>query len=63
MPLAGDGLRLGELVGLEWTDIDFGGGVIRVRRQESRGKIGPPKGGKHRTVPLTERLKTALQTL
>ena len=62
--LAGDaGLRRGELVGLEWTDIDFKDGVLHVRRQESRGKVGPPKGGKQRTVPMTERLKTALQAL
>src|SRR4051794_38590409 len=30
------GLRISELLGLIWADLDFGGGLIRVRAQLSR---------------------------
>lgn len=55
------GLRIGELAGLNWTDIDPVKGVLLVRRKESRpGEVEPPKGGNIRPVPLTDRLKEAL---
>ena len=31
------GLRVGELLGLTWHDIDFAGGFVRVRKQVERG--------------------------
>lgn len=38
------GLRLGESLGLQWRDIDFEEGTIRVDRQiMPSGKVGPPK--------------------
>jgi integrase len=38
------GLRLGELLGLKWSDVDFTAGVIRVRRQlTQQGELGDPK--------------------
>jgi integrase len=38
------GLRLGELLGLKWSDVDFGAGLIRVRRQlAQRGELEEPK--------------------
>jgi integrase len=60
------GLRLGELRGLRWGDIDFDGGVIRVERaiDEATGRVIPPKSEKgRRRVPLVEAVKDALQTL
>lgn len=38
------GLRLGELLGLCWGDVDFGAGVLHVRRQLDRsGRYSEPK--------------------
>ena len=45
------GLRVGELVSLDWSDIDLGGRVLRV--------MG--KGGKERMVPFGRPAKVALQ--
>ncbi|HEX2095800.1 MAG TPA: site-specific integrase [Solirubrobacterales bacterium] len=36
------GLRISELLGLTWADIDFDGGLIRVRAQLSRARRGEP---------------------
>lgn len=59
--LGGDaGLRMGEMAALEWGDLDFKRGHLHVRRQEWRGVVGLPKGGKPRTVPMTDRLASAL---
>lgn len=55
------GLRRGEVLGLEWTDVDFGRGTLTVKRAMYRGVTGTPKGGAERTIPLTARLKAALR--
>ncbi|MGW6744150.1 tyrosine-type recombinase/integrase [Streptomyces sp. NPDC055025] len=62
--LAGSGLRIGELLGLKVSDVDFKVGVIRVERQRLQsGKIGPPKTAKsRRTVPVGEVVTDALLT-
>ncbi len=47
------GLRLGELLGLKWSDADFTRGVIRVRRQlTQQGELSEPKtaSGKREVV-------------
>jgi integrase len=50
------GLRQGELVALRWRDIDWTAGVVRVRRNYSRGKWGTPKSRRSsRAVPLADR--------
>lgn len=46
------GLRLGELRGLQWGDIDLEGRRIRVARQIGRFGIGPTKSGRARTVDI-----------
>jgi integrase len=62
--LAGEaGLRRGELVALEQGDI--GGAEVVVRRNEwhkkaSKPIVGTPKGGNLRRVPMTTRLRAAL---
>jgi integrase len=63
--LAGDaGLRLGEILGLEWSDISFEkGGQLHIRRQLRKGVVGTPKSGRDRYVPLTDTLTTALRAL
>lgn len=59
------GLRQGELLGLQWDDIDFYGEFIDVRRTVAyrKGKfhVGPPKSGKSRRVDA-EALMTALRS-
>jgi integrase len=40
-------LRLGEVLGLEWRDVDFGAGTLHVRRSlDRRGNLGPCKAQK-----------------
>lgn len=61
--LAGDaGLRRGEILALEATDLDFVRRQIHVQRSEWKGMVTAPKGGRSRIVPMTEALFRALQT-
>lgn len=60
--LGGDaGLRCGEVMALEWTDIDLAKRQLWVRRSEWKGQVTVPKGGRPRLVPLTQRLAAALR--
>jgi len=62
--LGGDaGLRLGEIIGLEWNDVDLALRQLCVRQSEWRGHVNVPKGGRIRHVPLTGRLTAALRSL
>lgn len=59
--LAFTGLRLGELVGLRWEDLDERRGLLTVRRTFSpygHGRLveRPTKSGKSRQVPIIEEL-------
>lgn len=55
------GLRQGELVALRWRDIDWTAGVIRVRRNYTRGHWGAPKSRRSsRAVPMIARTAGAL---
>jgi integrase len=55
------GLRLGEILALEWRDIDLPKRQLCVARSEWRGQVTAPKGGRLRYVPLTKRLTDALR--
>lgn len=58
------GLRLGELLALQWRDVDFAGDVIRVRRSyNAHGGLGTPKSGKVRSVPMVPDVAQALARL
>jgi integrase len=57
------GMRLGELLALEWGDIDFSGGFIEVRRAYVLGHITTPKNGKNRRVDMSRQLAETLQRL
>jgi integrase len=60
--MAGEaGLRLGEMVALEWSDIDFFKRQVCVQRSAWKGQVASPKGGRLRYVPLTARLAGALR--
>lgn len=55
------GLRRGEIRGIKWQDIDFKRGTITVARRIWQQEVGPPKGGRPRTLPLLPRLAEALK--
>ena len=59
------GLRIGELLGLKWEDVDLECGILRVQRTLSAAKSGPrfttPKNGKGRAIKLTEHAVGALK--
>ena len=57
------GLRLGELRGLRWGDVDWMHRLVHVRRSYTRHQIGPPKSGKVRSVPLVDQAARALDGL
>ncbi|PYR27079.1 MAG: site-specific integrase, partial [Acidobacteria bacterium] len=55
------GLRCGEMMALEWPDVDLQKRQICVQRSEWKGHVTVPKGGRLRYVPMTVRLATALR--
>ncbi len=60
--LGGDaGLRCGEMMALEWPDVDLAKRQLRVQRSDWKGTVTAPKGGRTRVVPMTVRLAGALQ--
>lgn len=60
--LGGDaGLRCGEIMALEWGDVDLHGRRLCVARSEWKGQVTTPKGNRLRYVPMTVRLADALR--
>jgi integrase len=55
------GLRCGEMMALEWGDLDLKKRQICVQRSDWKGHVSVPKGGRLRYVPLTVRLAAALR--
>ena len=55
------GLRCGEMIALEWADIDLEKRQLCVRRSSWSGHVTAPKGGRLRYIPLTVRLARALR--
>ncbi len=55
------GLRCGEMIALEWRDIDLTKRQLCVQRSDWNGEVTSPKGGRLRYVPLTVRLTAALR--
>ena len=54
------GMRPGEVIGMEWGDVDLDARRILVQRQVRHGKVGPTKSNKPRLVPLIEPLAKIL---
>ncbi len=50
------GLRFGEIIALQWTDINLREGILTVNKNIVRGIEGSPKNNKSRPVPLTPRV-------
>jgi len=55
------GLRQGELIGLQWGDIDWNGKFLTVRRTIYRKKAKTPKSGKERAVDISDQLLKVLR--
>jgi integrase len=55
------GLRCGEIMALEWRDVDLHKRQLCVQRSDWKCHVTVPKGGRLRYVPLTVRLATALR--
>ena len=57
------GMRMGELLGLKWGDIDFESRLIHVRRNRTAGEVTTPKNGKTRRVDMSAKLTEELRGL
>jgi integrase len=57
------GLRLGELIGLQWGDVDFRGSFLEVRRSVVLSQETTTKSHKIRRVDMSPQLKGVLQEL
>ncbi|MDO8577791.1 MAG: tyrosine-type recombinase/integrase [Dehalococcoidales bacterium] len=57
------GLRVSELLGLEWPDIDLERQMLNLRRSIVQGIVGSPKNNRERHVPLTPLLCEALERI
>jgi len=55
------GMRLGELLGLAWEDVNFDGNGIEICRSYSHGHFSSPKSHKSRLVDMSNQLKLVLQ--
>jgi integrase len=57
------GMRIGEVLALQWGDLDFNSRFIEIRRAVARGKITTPKNGKIRRVDMSLHLTDTLEEL
>lgn len=57
------GLRMGELIGLRWTDLDFHGRFIEVRHSVVLGEETTTKSHKIRRVEMSNQLHSVLKRL
>lgn len=63
LTMARTGCRIGECLGLRWTDLDFTTRQIHIRRTCSQGKLGTTKSGEERTVDMSRGLADVLADL
>ncbi len=61
--LAGTGLRLGEGLAVQWSDLDVKARTLRIDRAFTRGELNTPKAGHGRTVELSRALCQVLGRL
>lgn len=61
--MARTGIRPGEALALQWTDLNFPDREIRVERSLSGGRIETPKSGHGRTVDMSQELAVVLRQL
>lgn len=54
------GIRYGELIGLEWQDVNFNNQTVTINRSIVNGITGSPKNNRTRTIPLSADLLEVL---
>lgn len=63
------GLRIGELINLRWSDVDFTKGMIRLvdestsSRKKQRGSQRTLKSGRNRSFPIHDELRPVLESI
>jgi integrase len=57
------GLRMGELRGLRWSDVDFAKRLVHVRRSFTADAFGAPKSQRVRSVPMSDQVARVLDEL
>jgi integrase len=57
------GLRMGEMLALTQDCVDYRAGNLTIWENDWQGNVGSTKGGERRTVPMTPRLRAALQAI
>ena len=57
------GLRQGELLALQWDDVNLTGRFLEVRRNFTHGRLTTPKSGESRRVDLSRELTATLEAL
>ena len=55
------GLRCGEMMALEWAEVNLAKRQLTMARSEWKGHVTTTKGGRVRHLPLTTRLTDALK--
>jgi integrase len=56
------GLRIGEILGLRWENVNFASRTLRIEHAVYRGVLGTPKTkGSRRTLPMPEALIRAME--
>jgi integrase len=58
--LLSTGMRRGEAMGLQWTDVNFEDGILTIRRSISTEGESTPKSGRSRRVRMTSSLASEL---
>lgn len=61
LTLAGTGMRLGEVLALQWQDFHPESRTLRIDRAFSKGMLQAPKSGHGRTVDVSQRLVETLK--
>lgn len=55
------GVRVGELIALEWSDVDFRNNIVSITKTDWRGHVHSPKSDDScRAVPMSEELRKIL---
>jgi len=57
------GLRIGEILGLEWSDVDLAIQKLAVRKSVFRDIVSSPKNNRERYLPLTPQVCDALRRI